>query len=171
MQELGLLDKWIAKFQPNPRECLQKKTRHTVKNLTTSDLLGAFVILQFGMAFAISAFICEHTFYRKKISTLFCSWTTNSSPRKKLLILHLPVGFQQFTQDLNTHLLPLVIYHETKNWNTKNLTDRSRECTCFSLEQDRRLLPTSRPIIQNRQDLTQKFALINHCLLSLYIKI
>lgn len=67
--EVGLMDVWIAKYQPNPRQCLVK-TKPSLKSLELRDLQIVIAILLFGSILAFVFFIGEqitfHTFSRKK---------------------------------------------------------------------------------------------------------
>lgn len=71
LHQVGLVDFWTAKSQPDPHQCLAKGKKHALKSLTLSDLSGVFVLLLLGVFVSLLVFTGEqivfHRFQRPMI--------------------------------------------------------------------------------------------------------
>lgn len=63
MQETGLLDLWIKKFQPDIRMCTNVENDASVAALSLLDTVGVFVILGIGYALAFFALSMENIYW------------------------------------------------------------------------------------------------------------
>lgn len=68
MREVGLIDLWLKKFQPNVRKCLLGDNASTMKKhkqLGLENVMGAFVVLAVGSLVSVVVFVSEKIiFYR-----------------------------------------------------------------------------------------------------------